>query len=84
MADSMAAALGMKLIGTAAGFQANKHSFVRADFEHRIGAVSLYQSHVQTIAGDYLLTIEIYAYSTDELQQVAASLQSMSISDHDQ
>jgi hypothetical protein len=32
-------------------------------------------------AGDYLLSIEIYAYSSDELQQVAASLQSISISD---
>jgi hypothetical protein len=30
-----------------------------------------------------MLTIEIYAYSTDELQQAAASLQSMAISDEE-
>lgn len=83
LAESMANALGMKLLGTVSEFHVNKHQFVRADFEHRVGAVSLYQSHVQTIAGDYLLNIEIYAYSLDELQQVAASLQSMSIVDQD-
>jgi thiol-disulfide isomerase/thioredoxin len=80
---NMATASGMKVIGSASEFQVNKHSFVRADFERRVGAVSLYQSHVQTIAGDYLLSIDIYAYSLDELQQLAASLQFMAISDEE-
>jgi len=43
----------------------------------------MYHSMVQTVAGDYLLNIEVYAYSADELQRVTASLQSMSISDED-
>lgn len=76
-----ATAAGLKPTSPASEFHVNKHAFVRADFERSVGAVSLYQSFVQTVAGDYLLTIEIYAYSTEELRQVVASLQSMSISD---
>jgi thiol-disulfide isomerase/thioredoxin len=83
IAASLAAAPGMKIVGAASEFQVNKHSYVRADFERGAGAVHIYQSMVQTVAGDYLLNIEIYAYSLDELQQVAASLQSMSITDED-
>jgi thiol-disulfide isomerase/thioredoxin len=83
MVANTVTASGMKIIGAASEFQVNKHSFVRADFERSVGAVSVYQSFVQTIAGDYLLTFEIYAYSLDELQQVAASLQSLSITDED-
>ncbi len=41
----------------------------------------MYRSMVQTVAGDDLLTIEIYAYSTEGLQQMAASLQTMAIPD---
>jgi len=78
-----ATASGLKPTGPASEFQVNKHPFVRADFDRAIGALHVYQSFVQTIAGDYLLTIEIYAYSVDELQQVASSLQSMSISEED-
>jgi thiol-disulfide isomerase/thioredoxin len=83
MVANTVTASGMKIIGAASEFHVNKHSFVRADFERSVGAVSVYQSFVQTIAGDYLLTLEIYAYSLDELQQVAASLQSLSITDED-
>src|SRR5882762_5736607 len=78
-----ATASGLKPVATASEFQVNKHPFVRADFDRAIGALHVYQSFVQTIAGDYLLTIEIYAYSVDELQQVASSLQSMSIAEED-
>ena len=81
LVEKMSAASGMKLTGPASEFHVNKHPFVRADFERGVGAVRMYQSLVQTIAGDYLLNIEIYAYSTEELQQAAASLQSMSITD---
>jgi hypothetical protein len=83
MVTNMATASGMKIIGAVSEFQVNKHSFVRADFERSVGAARIYQSLAQTIAGDYLLTIEIYAYSTDELQQATASLQSMAISDEE-
>jgi hypothetical protein len=83
MIEKMSAASGQKIIGSASEFQVNKHPFVRADFERNVGAARVYQSMVQTIAGDYLATIEIYAYSPEELQQVAACLQSMAISDDD-
>jgi thiol-disulfide isomerase/thioredoxin len=83
MVTNVAGASGMKIVGAASEFQVNKHPFVRADFERSAGAVRIYQSLVQTVAGDYLLNIEIYAYSLDELQQVAASLQSMSIAEED-
>jgi hypothetical protein len=78
-----AAASGLKPIGPASEFHVNKHAFVRADFTRSVGAVFVYQSFVQTVARDYLLTIEIYAYSLEELQEVAASLQSLSITDED-
>lgn len=81
--EKMAAASGLKLTGPPVEFRVNKHLFVRADIERSVGSLHMYQSMVQTIAGDYLLTIEIYAYSADELQQVAASLQTMAISDED-
>jgi thiol-disulfide isomerase/thioredoxin len=81
LAANRATAAGLKPTSPASEFHVNKHAFVRADFERSVGAVSLYQSFIQTVAGDYLLSIEIYAYSSDELQQVAASLQSISISD---
>ncbi|PYT73741.1 MAG: hypothetical protein DMG42_11835 [Acidobacteria bacterium] len=55
---------------------------------HRCRALTLgfrepgmYRSMVLTVAGDDLLTIEIYAYSTEGLQQMAASLQTMAIPD---
>ena len=79
--EKMAAASGLKLTGPPVEFRVNKHLFVRADFDRSVGSLHMYQSMVQTIAGDYLLTVEIYAYSADELQQVAASLQNMTISE---
>lgn len=78
--EKMSAA-SLKLTGSPVEFRVKKHPFVRADFDRGIGAVHMYQSMVETVAGDYLLTIEIYAYSTEELQQIAASLQTMAISD---
>ena len=83
MVESVAAASSLKLVGPASEFLVNRHQFVRADLERSVGALHLYQSHVQTLAGDYLLTIEIFAASPEELQQIAASLQSMSITDED-
>jgi thiol-disulfide isomerase/thioredoxin len=81
MMASASAASSLKPTGPVSEFQVNKHQFVRADFERVVGAVRIYQSFVQTMAGDYLLTIEIYAYSLEELQQVAGALQSMAISE---
>jgi thiol-disulfide isomerase/thioredoxin len=81
MIASASAASNLKPVGPASEFQVNKHRFMRADFERVVGAVRIYESFVQTIASDYLLTIEIYGYSLEELQQVAGALQSMSIRD---
>ena len=83
MIDKMSAASGLKLTGPPVEFRVNKHPFVRADFDRSVGAVHMYQSMVQTIAGDYLLTVEVYAYSADELQKVTASLQTMTVTDED-
>jgi thiol-disulfide isomerase/thioredoxin len=83
MAQNMTVASSMKMIANPSEILVQKHQFLRVDFERGVGATHVYQSLVQTIAGDYLLSIEIFAYSSDELQQVAASIQSMSIADDD-
>jgi thiol-disulfide isomerase/thioredoxin len=83
MMDHMAVASGLKLFAQASEYTVNKHQFLRADFERSSGGTYVYQSYVQTLSEDYLLTIEIFASSPDELQQVAASLQSMSITEED-
>lgn len=83
MVEKMSAAASLKLTGPPVEFRVKKHPFVRADFDRGVGAVHMYQSMVQTVAGDYLVTIEIYAYSTEELQQLAASVQTMAISDEE-
>ena len=81
MMDHMAAASGLKLSAPASEYTVNKHQFLRADFERTSGGARVYQSYVQTLSEDYLLTIEIFASSPEELQQVAASLQSMAITE---
>jgi len=80
-AENMATASSMKIVAPASDFSVNKHQFARVDFERSVGSVRIYQAYVQSIAGDYLVTVEIYAASMDELLQAAASLQSISISD---
>jgi len=70
---------GMKIFGSVSDFTANKHQFFRADFERSIGALHVYQTLVQTLVGDYRIEVEINAYSTDELQQVASFLQTITI-----
>ncbi len=81
MMDHLAVASGLKLFAQASEYTVNKHQFLRADFERSSGGPHVYQSYVQTLSEDYLLTIEVFASSPDELQQVAASLQSMSITE---
>jgi thiol-disulfide isomerase/thioredoxin len=83
MMDHMAVAAGLKLYAPASEYTVNKHQFLRADFERTSGGTHVYQAYVQTLSEDYLLTIEIFASSPEELQQIAASLQSMAISEED-
>ena len=83
MTEKMATAAGMKIIAPALEFLVKDHQFLRVDFERSSGRSSVYQSQIQTLAGDSLLTIDIFATSADELQKVAASLQTMIIKDDD-
>jgi len=81
MAETMAAASSGKLLQPAREFVVKDHPFVRADIERMAGGVHVYQSYVQTLAADYLLTIEIYAMSAEELRKVASTLETMVIRD---
>jgi thiol-disulfide isomerase/thioredoxin len=81
MTDNMALASNAKILEPASEFTVKKHQFLRADFERTSGARRVYNCYVQTLSEDYLLTIEIFASSHTELQQIAASLQSMSITE---
>jgi thiol-disulfide isomerase/thioredoxin len=83
MMDHLAVASGLKIFAAASEYTVNKHQFLRADFERTSGGTHVYQSYVQTLSEDYLLTIEIFASSSDELQQIAASLQSLAITEED-
>jgi hypothetical protein len=58
-----------------------EHVFLRVDLERNVGGTRLYQAYLQTLSEDYLLTIEIYVTSRDELQKVGDTLQTMVIND---
>jgi thiol-disulfide isomerase/thioredoxin len=81
MTDNMALASNSKILAPASEYTVNKHQFLRVDFERTSGATRVYHSYVQTLSEDYLLTIEIFASSAGELQQITTSLQSMSITE---
>jgi thiol-disulfide isomerase/thioredoxin len=83
MISSMATATGAEVIGSASEFQVKGHSFLRADLVRSMAGSKIYHSYVQTLAGDYLVTIEIYSLSQDEMQKIASSLQSMTVKDED-
>ena len=77
----MAVASSAKLVAPASKYEVKEHTFLRVDMERNVGGMRLYQAYVQTVSEDYLLTIEIYAASTDELQKVGDTLQTMVIED---
>ncbi len=81
MADNMAVVSNAKLMGPASSFEVKGHAFVRVDFERSAGGMHIYQGYVQTLAEDYVLTIEIYATSADELKKIADTLQTMVIAE---
>ena len=81
MAEAMAAASSGKLLQPASEFVVRDHPFLRADMDRMAGGMHVYQSYVQTLAGDYLLTIEIYATSAEELRKAASTLETMVIRD---
>jgi thiol-disulfide isomerase/thioredoxin len=81
IAKNMAVAQKMTQLGPASKLTVKDHDFVRADFERPAGSSKVYYSYVQTISGDYKLTIEMFASSKEDLQKIADSLQSMVITD---
>jgi len=81
MADNMAVASSAKLMGPANKYEVKEHNFLRVDMERNVGGTRLYQAYVQTVSEDYLLTIEIYATSAEELQNVGETLQTMVVKD---
>jgi hypothetical protein len=83
MTERMAAAADMKIIAPALEFLVKDHQFLRVDFERGAGRSRMYQSQIQTLSGDSLLTIDIFATSTDELQKIASTMQTMTIKDED-
>ena len=78
---NMAVAQKMTQLGPASKFTVKEHDFVRADFERLAGSSKIYYSYIQTISGDYKLTIEMFSSSKEELEKIADSLQSMVITD---
>jgi len=79
--NQMASAGSMQILAAPAEYQVDGHVFFRADFTRATGA-RYYTSFVQTLTGSYFLNIELFAYSAEELKQVASSLQAISISEN--
>jgi thiol-disulfide isomerase/thioredoxin len=71
----------LKQVGNTANFDVKGHKFLRADFERTNGALHYYQSLAQTVAGEYLLQIECFAPSVEELKQITDSLLKMEVKD---
>jgi len=68
-------------MGPASKYEVKEHAFLRVDMERNVGGTRLYQAYVQTLSDDYLLTVEIYATSADELEKIGDTLQAMVIKD---
>ncbi|HEX7287542.1 MAG TPA: redoxin family protein [Candidatus Angelobacter sp.] len=79
MAESMATGSNAKLLAPPIEIMVKGHQFVRADLVHNAGRNQLYRAFVQTLAAGYLVSINFYASSAEELETLAASLQSISI-----
>jgi thiol-disulfide isomerase/thioredoxin len=81
MVELMAKGQALKILREPAEFEVQQHSFLRADFERSAGGGKAYEAYVQTLAGDYLLTIQFFATSADDLARQTESLKTMLIRD---
>ena len=84
--DSMAklmAAEGLKQAAAPTSFMVEKHKFVRADLERSNGALHYYESYLMTVTGDYLLKVEIFASTMEELKALAATIEKIEIDDEE-
>jgi len=77
-ADAMATSSG-STVASASQYRVQDHPFLRADFERSVGGQRIFQTYVQTLSEDYLLTIEIYALSGDDRAAAIDSLQKIVI-----
>jgi hypothetical protein len=77
--DTMAAGASTMVTTAPEEYQVSDHSFLRADFERSMGGQRILQTYVQTLSEDYLLTIEIYALSSNDKQAALDSLQKLLI-----
>lgn len=84
MVQNMAIASGMKVVAPVTEFAVKNHQLLRADLEPKGGNRGISMAYVETLAGGYMLTIELYASSPQELQQLAASLESMVITEDEE
>ena len=78
----MAGDSSLQVLAAPSDYRVDDHAFFRVDLGRATGA-RYCTSFVQTLAGDYFLNIELFAYSAEELQQVASSLQPISISENE-
>jgi thiol-disulfide isomerase/thioredoxin len=76
---AMASAPGAKVSREASEYRVKDHSFLRTDLERSMAGQRILQTYVQTLAEDYLLTIEIYTLSDDDKQLAINSLQKLTI-----
>src|SRR5262249_2510367 len=74
MIELMAKGQALKIVREAAEFEVQGHQLLRADFERSSGDRKAYESYVQTIAGDYLLTIQFFSTSAEDVSRAADSL----------
>jgi hypothetical protein len=77
--EAMAAASGSTVASAASEYRVKDHPFLRADFERSMGGQRIFQTYVQTLSEDYLLTIEIYTLSGDDKALATDSLQKIVI-----
>jgi cytochrome c biogenesis protein CcmG/thiol:disulfide interchange protein DsbE len=77
--DRTASMTQLNALASASSFEVKKHKFVRADYERSSGALHYYLSYVQTVAGNYLVKIEIVAETAEQLREITGTLQTMEI-----
>jgi thiol-disulfide isomerase/thioredoxin len=78
MVQNEATARQFSTTGAPSQFRVKEHEFLRADFEGSTSPRMLY-SHIQTLAGGYLLNVELYAVSPEDFKRLVDSLQTISI-----
>jgi hypothetical protein len=70
---------GVTLLNPPTEYKVGGQVFIRADYKDESQKPPQWESHVQTLARGYLLTLEIYAGSAEDLQQAASTMSSFSV-----